>query len=599
MKSYAKLKALIALGEPQRAAMVLAVAISFVEIAANLLFPILTRALIDDLPRSAAAGATAVLGPQVLMLLAVVLTGAIAASVSGFILRRSAQKIGRALKRRIFVDLLRQPVAFFDVTESGELVSRITTDTQVIAMIGTKYLAGLINGVLLLTGSAIILMLLDPPLTLAILLIIALSFLVMAPSFMRVSSITRDMNEARAKVSAGVSRVFGEVRLVKALGAEKEEADKIGERLQVDYEAGIRFAKVEALLTPINGLALTAAMVAIFSYGAARVVSGAMTIGTLTVFMLYIFNFVGPLIQISTFLTQFQTALGSSSHLYDLIRQEGDPPGRPAPVPSATPPPGQGIRIENVEFSYPSRAGVQLSLDGVEFPAGSATAIIGASGAGKTTLFSLLERFYPLEQGRILYGGVDIADLDLDDWRRRIGYVSQSAPLMSGTIRENILYGSEAPHSEERLLHAARAANCADFIADLPDGFDTAVGEGGTLLSGGQKQRIAIARMFYRDPEIVLLDEATANLDEQNEAAVLRSVTALIGGRTSIIITHRLSTLSAVDRVLLFEGGTVAETLTPEEVIGRSDIYRRALEPAGFGDGDDAEALGGAEPAQS
>lgn len=579
MSGYGKLRAIIGLGEPERVVILLAIAISLVEVAANLLFPILTGSIIDGLPQAGAIGITGLLGPKVLLLLAVVLIGAGAASVSGYLLRRSAQRIGRALKRRIFVDLLRQPVAFFDRTESGELVSRITNDTQVLSMIGTKFLAGFISGILLLCGSAVVLLLLDPPLTLAILLIIAFSLLVMAPSFLRVAAITKLMNEARARISADLVRVFGEVRLVKALSAEQEEAAKIGLRLQEDYAAGLRFAKVEALLTPINGFALTAAMIAIFTYGAARVASGAMTIGTLTVFILYIFNFVGPLIQISTFLTQLQTALASSSHLFDLIRQEADGDNRPVRRLPPSRPPGKDIRLENIEFSYPARPGVQLSIDAIDFPAGSATAIIGASGAGKTTLFSLLERFYPLEQGRILYGGVDIAEVDVDSWRRRIGYVSQSAPLMSGTIRQNILYGSTGAHNEQRLICAAEAANCSEFLAGLPDRFDTAVGEAGTLLSGGQKQRIAIARMFYRDPEIVLLDEATANLDEANEAAVLRSVSALIGGRTAIIITHRLSTLGAVDRVLLFESGRVAAVLSPDEVIRRSDFYRRVIEP--------------------
>ena len=583
MTAFAKLRRLFQLGRPPRLVIGAAILISLIEVGANLLFPILTRDIIDALPAADISPLAMLAEPRILLLLAVVLVGAGASSLSGFLLARSAERIARALKRRLFVALLGKPVAFFDENESGDLVSRVTTDTQVISLIGTKYLAGLITGLLLLTGSAVILYLLDPALTLAILLIIGASFLVMAPSLLKIIAITKEMNERRARISADVSRVFGEVRLVKAMSAEEAESARIGQRLDDAYAANLRFARIEALLAPINGFALTGAMIAIFTYGASRVAGGAMTIGTLTVFILYIFNVVGPLIQISAFLTQLQTALGSSSHLHDFLEAEpavATPGDGQDQGPSALPGAGATIRFEQVEFGYPGRPGIGLSIDALEFPAGSKTAIIGPSGAGKTTLFSLLERFYPLDSGRILYGGQDISTLDVGQWRRKIGYVSQAAPLMNGTIAENILYGAEGPPDEDRLRRAAEAGHCTEFVSGLELGFDTLVGEAGVLLSGGQKQRIALARMFYRNPEIVLLDEATANLDEANEAAVLDSVATLIEGRTAIIITHRMSTLSAVDRVVVLERGVVADLLSPEEVLRQRDRYRRALAPS-------------------
>lgn len=581
MTAFAKLRRLFRLGRPPRLVIAAAILVSLIEVGTSLLFPILTRGIIDALPAADTSPLAMLAEPRILLLLAVVLVGAGASGLSGYLLARSAERIARALKRCLFVALLGKPVAFFDANESGDLVSRITSDTQVISLIGTKYLAGLVNGLLLLSGSAVILYLLDPALTLAILVIIGLSFVVMAPSLFKIMAITKEMNERRARISADVSRVFGEVRLVKAMSAEQVESGRIGQRLDDAYAANLRFARIEALLAPVNGFALTGAMIAIFTYGASRVAGGAMTIGTLTVFILYIFNVVGPLIQISAFLTQFQTALGSSSHLHDFL--EGEPAlqapahGAPAGAPSGN---GATIRLEQVEFAYPGRPGIGLSIEALEFPAGSKTAIIGPSGAGKTTLFSLLERFYPLDGGRILYGGKDIAALDVGLWRRKLGYVSQAAPLMNGTIAENILYGAAGPHDELRLRASAEAGHCMDFVSGLERGFETLVGEAGVLLSGGQKQRIALARMFYRNPEIVLLDEATANLDEANEAAVLASVATLIEGRTAIIITHRMSTLSAVDRVVVLERGTVADVLPPEEVLRQRERYRRALAPS-------------------
>lgn len=536
--------------------------IAVLDVGANLLFPILTRDIIDGMGTES-VGLSDTL---VLALIVVVLFGSIASAVASYALTNAAQRIGVRLKDWIFSSVLKKPIELFDRRESGDLVSRITNDATIITFLCTKSLSGLVNGLLLLLGSALILFLMDPWLTGAIFGIIGGAFLIMAPSFLKISSITRDVNDSRAKVNANIARVLGQIRLVKAANAEPFESRKISEHLDEALLHAKRAARVEAVLTPLNGLALTGAIVMIFTYGAARVQTGTMTIGTLTVFILYIFNVVAPLIAISTFISQLQTARGAADQLCELLEGQENEHGPAQPVETRKSR-REGFRFQDIEFVYPTRPGVALKIKFVDFPAGSCTAIIGQSGAGKTTLIELIERFYPLRVGEITYNGKNITNFDVNEWRSKIAYVAQDAPLMRGTVADNIAYGHKGPIDWSRLCAAATSANCMDFIDSLPDGLETRVGEAGVLLSAGQKQRIALARAFYLDPEILLFDEATANLDEANEVAVLQSIAALVKGRTSIIITHRRATLEHVDRVVLLERGGVSAVFSPDKAM--------------------------------
>jgi ATP-binding cassette subfamily B protein AbcA/BmrA len=323
--------------------------------------------------------------------------------------------------------------------------------------------------------------------------------------------------------------------------------------------AGRRLAVTQALLSPANGLAVTAALVLLFTYGSARVAAGTLSAGTLTAFILYIFNIVAPLLQLSKFVSQLRMAQGAAEPLAELLTLESA--ARPAePAEPWSRDEAGALVFEDVRFGY--GADPILEIDRLVIPAGKRTAIVGASGSGKSTLLALIERFYAPEAGRILCGGRDIATVDLTQWRQAIGYVPQSAPLGSGSIRDNIVYGADEV-DEDRIVAAAEAANCMEFIRKLPDGLDSAVGENGVLLSGGQRQRIALARLFYRDPAILLLDEATASLDEENGHLVMESFQRLMVGRTTIIVTHQLGLLRDLDRVYTVIGGQLVETAIP------------------------------------
>lgn len=535
-----------------------AIGAAMVGVIATLMFPILTKGLVDAISSREPMLANIARNPVAYELLAVISLGALCGGFSNYMLGTSGLRMVNNLKVSLFGSTLRREVCEFDAGESGELVSRLANDTQVIARLMTKELSGLFTGLFLLVGSAVALCLLDLALTGMIFGVIAVAFLVMAPIVWKMASVTKAINDATARLSAHMVRVFGEIRLVKAFTAEAAETERMNELLGDIATETRRAIGVESLLSPATGLALTAAMVVILLYGGARVQVGTLGIGTLIAFILYIFNVAAPLIQLSSFVAQLQASRGASQRIAERLGDLTESQDMRF-VPAA---PRRGIVepadivFENVEFDYrPSPEVTALSIETLIFPQRSRTTILGESGAGKTTLFSLLERFYHPSSGRITYGGVDIASFPLDEWRRKIGYVPQSAPLMMGTIRDNIAYGLAGKPNDEEIIEALRAANCADFVLGLERGLDTHVGEAGTLLSGGERQRLAIARMFFRDPEILLLDEPTSSLDAGSEAAVLSALDKLTGDRTTLMITHRETSISPTSRLVRLTQG--------------------------------------------
>lgn len=546
-------------GNPPYLLITIGCMISVIEVFSTLYFPVLAKNIVDGISTRLSSSQSLFQQSDVITLIIILLVASLASAASNLLLSRAGIQISTTTRRRIFDGVIGRDISFFDARDSGELASRITNDTKPISALVTKSLSGLINGVMLLVGSVVVLSLLDLKLTGAIFSAIFLAFLVMAPSFGVISRATKGINDSNARFLGSLSRVFREIRLVKAYGAAREERRRIDDDLSDMALHTRRASYAESLLNPINGFALSACMLIIIGYGGYRVQTGEMSVGTLTAFILYIFNIVAPLIQISTFLSSYQSARASSVALVDLLN--GTPNTDEVPAELSHRPnileKVRDIRFDGVKFSYGrgSEDDITLQLDALVFPAGSKTIIAGPSGSGKTTLFSLLERFYEPQQGVITYGGTPIQDIDLEHWRRIIGYVQQSAPMMTGTIRSNICYGVNDVVDEERMIAAAIASNAIEFINALKDGFDSPVGEAGVSLSGGQRQRIALARMFYRDPLILLLDEASASLDEGNEWLLGESLKKLETGRTTIVITHRPSAFPDADRIIEIASG--------------------------------------------
>lgn len=560
------LGAIIRLGRPSRKLIGIALACILVELAASLAFPVLTRELIDGLNGSGSFSAVTG-GRAFRVLVAALLVGALAGAASKYALSAAGLRVVANLKRLLVRRLIWLPVGYFDRHETGSHISRVTNDAHTVARFLTEGMLNAVSGVVLLLGSAIVLVILDAKLSALLFGIILSAFLLIGPVAYRMSRIGFELNEATARLSAALARSFSEIRLVKAFSAEATENERHDREIEQLYKSGLAGAGVQAALTPIISVALSTSLITIFFYGGARVQAGTLSVGTLTAFILYIFNVAAPLIQLSAFATQFQASRGATQRIGQILSESVEAAERPAAAIQARDPAAfrsaqPDLRFEGVEFGYAGALREPLNLDGLTFEGGTSTALVGPSGGGKTTILALILRFYIPERGIIRYGSEDLADIPLDLWRARIAYVPQTSPLLFGSIRDNILYGLAGEVSQEQLEDAAEMAGCMEFIRRLPNGFETAVGESGVLLSGGQRQRVAIARAFIRNPEILLLDEPSSSLDAESEGLVKAAIFRLMNRRTTIIISHRPALMVGVDRVIRIKNGR-AEPVQP------------------------------------
>lgn len=543
---------------------------TLLEVAATLYFPLLTRALIDRLGQSTLSG-TAVLGDPLVQQLALVLIGAaIFAALSRYMIASVGQNVIAQLKSLLIERLVRLPVGYFDQTTSGDQASLIMNDTKALSQLVSREIIHLISGVLLLVGAAIILFSLDTGLASILFGVIGAAFLFSLPIIMTLAGVTHRVQRVTGELSSRLTQIFSEIRMVKAFGGESMESARGNRDVTILAKLAMRTARVESVLQPIMTLAVTFSMISILAYGGIRVSQESLTAGTLTAFLLYVFSIVGPLAQISSFVSQLASAKGASGRMAAVLRASPEVAvSYPAMTMLCKSPKPKDIRFEDVNFVYSGSDCPSLTIDRLTLEAGKKTAIIGPSGCGKSTLLALIERFYQPSTGQIYYGEDDIATLDLTNWRRRIGYVSQSTSMIAGSIRENVTYGLETEISDETLHNALRLARCSEFIDKLPAGVDTVLGENGVGLSGGQCQRIGLARIFMRNPEILLLDEATSQLDEANEHLVVDALRSLMHGRTSVFVTHRLSLVEKMDHIILLDSGHVVNTRVP-------DIYAEA-----------------------
>lgn len=575
---YRQLAKVVRLGAPPFPLIAAAVIISLLEIGSTLAFPVLTKELIDGMASIEMTPEGLVSDTRIQLLVAVLIVGAGAGAVASYLLAKAGLALSARLKSRLIDKMLKLPVAYFDRRQSGEHASRITKDVEVVATLITADVQHLVGGALLLVGSAIVLSLLDWQLTLTVFGVILVAFLLMAPILAGLSQITLRLNNRNAALTGLLARIFSEIRLVKAFTAEEVELARGEQEIAALRHHGLKAAAVQASLQPMVSLALTLAVLVIFTYGGARVAAGTLSAGTLTAFVLYIFNIVAPLIQLSMFFAHLQEAKGASLEIHSILtssEEEASPRAvYPVPVRTAA---AEDLSFDKVELAYGGDDRPQLRLESLIIPAATSVAIVGPSGAGKTSLFSLLQRFYAPTGGRISWGGTDVRHFPIHQWRQMLGYVPQSPTLIAGTVRDNITYGLSGEIDPKLVEVAAEEAQCTDFIAALPNGLESQVGDGGVLLSGGQRQRIAIARMFLRDPALLLLDEATSSLDGESEALVLQALRKLMQGRTSMVITHRWHILSHVDHIAVIEDGELRDFGTAAAILENSPYCRRIL----------------------
>ncbi|HDB0047880.1 TPA: ABC transporter ATP-binding protein [Staphylococcus aureus] len=488
-----------------------------------------------------------------------------------YLLSKIGEKIIYAIRSVLWEHIIQLKMPFFDKNESGQLMSRLTDDTKVINEFISQKLPNLLPSIVTLVGSLIMLFILDWKMTLLTFITIPIFVLIMIPLGRIMQKISTSTQSEIANFSGLLGRVLTEMRLVKISNTERLELDNAHKNLNEIYKLGLKQAKIAAVVQPISGIVMLLTIAIILGFGALEIATGAITAGTLIAMIFYVIQLSMPLINLSTLVTDYKKAVGASSRIYEIMQEPIEPTEALEDSENVLIDDGV-LSFEHVDFKYD----VKKILDDVSFqiPQDQVSAFVGPSGSGKSTIFNLIERMYEIESGDIKYGLESVYDIPLSKWRRKIGYVMQSNSMMSGTIRDNILYGINRHVSDEELINYAKLANCHDFIMQFDEGYDTLVGERGLKLSGGQRQRIDIARSFVKNPDILLLDEATANLDSESELKIQEALETLMEGRTTIVIAHRLSTIKKAGQIIFLDKGQVTGKGTHSELMASHAKYK-------------------------
>jgi ATP-binding cassette subfamily B protein len=487
---------------------------------------------------------------------------------------RQALGVEYDLRNALYDRLLRLSWRFYDRHQTGQLMSRATVDLQ-----GVRFFLGyglIFFGQHILTVVAVgaIVFLIDWHLALVSLAVtpalVAVAFLYSKASH----PILKDVQQRLADVTTIAEENIVGVNVVKAFAQERREERKFSQRNEAVFDQTVRAARQRAFYTPLlSFLPLVAQAIALL-VGGNRVYNGDLSLGQFVAFNVYLLMLVQPLRMLGYWISEFQRAVASGERIFEVIDEPEDVTEKPDAGPL---PPGDGrLRFEHVTFGYDPARPVLQDID-LEIDAGTTVALIGHTGSGKSSLTALVPRFYDVTAGRLLFDGADVRDLKLRDLRRQIGIVSQDPFLFSDTVRENIAFGVAAA-TDEDVERAARMAQAHDFIAMLPDGYETVIGERGITLSGGQRQRIAIARAILVDPRVLILDDATASVDATTEARIRLGLREAMRGRTTIIIAHRLSTISLADELVVLDHGRVIARGTADELAETSEVYQEIVE---------------------
>lgn len=542
---------------------VVAIVLSLLSTLVSLVIPMFTKNLVDGFSLSSISGS------QILWIGAAFIGMSVASGVSIFLLNYTGQRMVASLRDRLWKKMLRLPVSYFDNTRTGESVSRMTNDTGILKTLISEQVSGFISGIISILGAVAVLFYLNWKMTLVMFAVIPLAALILVPLGRTMYKISLAMQDETASFTAALSQVLSEIRLVKASNAERQEYESGNQAIGRLLSFGVREGKVMAWISPFMAFVMMMLLVVVIGYGGMQVANGGLSAGELVAFILYLVQIVMPMTQLTTFFTQLQKAKGATERILQTLDAEEEPFDQGQEITKAD----QPLIVDGVTFAYNPEEPVLQDVSFTMEP-GTVTAVVGPSGGGKTTLFALLERFYTPQQGSIRLGDAPIDSFSLRSWRGMIGYVSQESPIIAGTIRENLCYGIEREVSEAELKRAAEMAYADGFIAELPNGFDTDVGERGVKLSGGQRQRIAIARALLRDPNILMLDEATSSLDSSSEIVVQKALNNLMKGRTTIVIAHRLSTVIGADQLIFIEKGKVTGRGTHEQLLRQHAMYR-------------------------
>jgi ATP-binding cassette subfamily B protein len=519
-------------------------------------------------------GNPALLDKAFLLMLGVILLLAIASYVRVMLGLRIGERMVAAIRRDVFERVIGMEIEFFETARTGDLVSRITSDTALLHTSLSTSISFAIRNIVLSLGGIVMLIITSPSLTAYVAIIIPLVVIPLLVLGRKVRGYSRMAQEKIADIGSHVEEVISGIRTVQAFSLEKFEKHRFFTLIDATVSIGLRRIHYKALLISLVMGLIFSAVILVLWMGGKHVLAGDMTGGQLTAFIFYAVAVASSLGALSEIYGELQQVAGATERLMELVSLKPTifAPQKPTPLPS----PVKGeVRFEQVEFHYPSRRGHNaISTFSLDVAPGETVALVGQSGAGKSTLFQLLLRFYDVANGRILVDGVDIRTLDPQVLRSQIGLVPQDPIIFSTNVWDNIRCGKpDAPTKD--IITAAEAASALEFIHTMPDGFDTFLGEKGVRLSGGQKQRIAIARAILRNPPILLLDEATSALDSENELKVKTAIDALMKDRTTIVIAHRLSTVMNAHRIVVLHDGKIDAIGTHHELMQTSPLYAR------------------------
>ncbi|ETK36489.1 ABC transporter ATP-binding protein [Microbispora sp. ATCC PTA-5024] len=557
---------------PHRRAIAVLTAVIVVSNAAGLAMPYLVKTGIDSgIPPMARGEGPGLALTIVGLVLLAALTQALTRQAFLYMAGRIGQDVLLELRRRVFDHFQRLSLSFHEKYTSGRVISRLTSDVEAIAELLDSGFDGLVTAVLTLCGTAVMLLVLDVHLGLVALVPLPVLML-FTRWFRRESSAAyRRTREAVALVIVHFVESMTGIRAVQAFRREPRNQE-IFQRLNADYrDANTRGSRLVAVFMPGIKLIGNVTVAAVLLYGGWLALRGEVTVGVLAAFLLYLRQFYEPMQEISQFYNALQSAGAALEKLSGVLEEQpGVPePARPVPLPRAA----GGLRFERVEFAYGAGPPVLPAFD-LEIPAGQTVAVVGTTGAGKTTLAKLIARFYDPVAGRVLLDGVDLRDVDEATLRRHVVMVTQENFLFSGTVEDNVRFGRpDAPMAA--VAEAAEAIGAHGYIASLPQGYGTQVGKRGGRMSAGQRQLVAFARAFLADPAVLILDEATSSLDVPSERLVQRALRTILADRTALIIAHRLSTVEIADRVLVMEGGRVVEDGPPARLIAGSGRFAR------------------------
>ena len=493
--------------------------------------------------------------------------GLIVGALSGLILGIFGEDVVAKLRKTLWQKLLHLPIKYFDNTKTGEISSRLVNDTSQVKNLLANTLPNAVTSLLQFFGALVIMMAMDWQMTLIMFIAVPLVVVALLPIMQQSRKIGRKRQDELANFSSDSTSVLSEIRLVKSSNGEPKELNVGSNRISSLYGIGVKEAFINSLTQPIINMMMLL-FLGILGYGAIRVMNGSLTMGTLVSFLMNLFQIISPVIIISQFFNELSKTSGSTQRINEMLNE----PEEIAQDEQNVDITNKELKFEHVDFSYKDGKPILHDIN-VQAKPNTVVAFAGPSGGGKSTIFSLIERFYKPTAGEITIGGENIDEISLENWRKQIGLVGQNSAVMPGTIRENLLYGLEREVSDDELWQALDMAYAKNFVQEMDDQLETQIGERGIKLSGGQRQRIAIARAFLRNPKILMLDEATASLDSESEAMVQKALSSLMKDRTTLVIAHRLSTIVDADTIYFIDHGTVSGSGKHEELIKSTPLY--------------------------